>query len=202
MMIIGISGGSCSGKSALADELYSVYPAGDILIIQQDSYYFGISTQKEINPSDIDFDHPNAIDFLGLASDIKRIRDGFHSYIPKYDFITHSRYGFRPVIPPKKIILIEGHLIYCSPIILNLCDLRVFVDADRETRLTRRLNRDVRIRGRKMDEVLKTFNDKVEPAHNMWVLSQKELADLVINGSDPILDNVDKIVSVINQRYI
>ena len=179
--IIGISGGTGSGKSTVADAIINEVGKDNIVYICHDSYYKDISTYKKDEV--VNYDHPNALDTDLMISDLISLMNGNTINIPMYDYITHKRLLKTREINLKSIILIEGILIYNNINLRNLFNIKMYVDTEADERLIRRINRDFINRGRNVDEVIKQYTKFVKPMHNQFVEPTKNFADIIIpNG--------------------
>jgi len=180
MLIIGISGGTGSGKTTLANNILQTTKTTDIVFISQDAYYKDTSHLTFNKRAQINFDHPNAIDFDLLIKHIHALKSNQHIEQPIYSFIEHNRTNKTKTIQPKKIIIIEGILIFYNPTLRDLCDVKIFVEADDDIRLIRRINRDINERGRDIEEVLNRYQNTLKPMHNKFIEPSKSYADVII----------------------
>ena len=169
-VIVGVAGGSCSGKGYFSDFLASKVGAK---ILSMDSYYFGIDKLLDMN-----FDKPAALDLNLIKEQLRILKKGDKVKKPIYDFATHSRTGFEEYFPGK-IIILEG-LFALNNIFVDELDLKIFVTAFKDTRFKRRLDRDVAERGRTKESVIAQWNETVQPMYMEFVRAQKEFADLII----------------------
>lgn len=191
--IIGISGGSCSGKTALCKILNSRFKER-ITFIKQDWYYKGGNFNTN-------FDSPNSIDFDLMISQVKELLDGKEIQTPIYDFATHSRLKKTNIVKPNKIIVIEGILIFYENRLRDLFNLRIYVDADMDTRYIRRLNRDVKERKRSDKEVRERWLRDVKPSHKKYIDPTKSHSHIIINNEkntdlSKALKNPDQLVQI------
>lgn len=182
---IGISGGSCSGKSTLTQKIFAKLGADQCVILPQDDYFFGLgdAPQGKGGPN---FDHPNAVDFEKLCKQLAQLKDGQAIDRPLYDFPTHLPKAETERTEPRPVILIDGILILQHEPLRDLLDLSIFVECDAETRFARRLERDVRERGRSAQSVHEQFANQVGPMHDLHVEPSKRHADIVINSQQSI----------------
>jgi uridine kinase len=153
MLIIGIGGGTGSGKTTVVNQILSEFPEGEVQVISQDSYYKETSHLTFEERCKINFDHPKSIDFELLQSHLKALKKGEHINQPVYSFKTHNRTGETTITKPKKVVIVEGILILSDTELRSLFDIKIFVHADSDERLMRRLKRDIAERGRDLDEV-------------------------------------------------
>lgn len=177
--IIAIAGGSCSGKSRLADHTQKALGDDICTIIRQDNFYkdLGGATPGDPLPN---FDHPNAFEWELLCEQLKVLKTGKAIDIPTYDFVTHRRTNVTERVDPKPIIMIEGILILTQDILCHVFDQSFFVECSEKVRLERRLARDVIERGRTEEGVNKQFSEQVAPMHDKFVIPSKENADMII----------------------
>ena len=184
--ILLMAGGTASGKSTLAHELNK--RIHDSVLIQHDRYYKDIPHPKGYN-----FDEPDALDNALLAKHIALLKSGKSAFTPIYDFPTHMRTKEVEEIKPQKLIIIEGILVMSVPEIVQQSDITIFVDAPADIRLARRIRRDVVERGRDVEGVLEQYFSTVRPMHLLHIEPHKNKADLVINGTRPIDESIQKI---------
>ncbi|HOR40273.1 MAG TPA: uridine kinase [Paludibacteraceae bacterium] len=197
MIIIGIAGGTGSGKSTVAKEILSQLPDGDIAFLPQDSYYKDSSHLPMDKRIEINFDHPDSIEFDLLISHIKELKKGNSVQQPIYSYITCSRAEETVLIKPAKIIVVEGILIFTDKELRKLMDLKVFVDADSDDRLIRVINRDIIERGRSVNSVIERYQKVLKPMHLQFIEPTKRYADLIIPEGGH-----NKVAISILQHYI
>ena len=197
MIIIGIAGGTGSGKSTVAKEILSQLPDGDIAFLPQDSYYKDSSHLPMDKRIEINFDHPDSIEFDLLISHIKELKKGNSVQQPIYSYITCSRAEETVLIKPAKIIVVEGILIFTDRELRKLMDLKVFVDADADDRLIRVINRDIVERGRSVNSVIERYQKVLKPMHLQFIEPTKRYADLIIPEGGH-----NKVAISILQHYI
>lgn len=200
MLIIGIAGGTGSGKTTVVDQIVEELPADEVCVISQDSYYHDTSHLSFEDRKKINFDHPKAIDFDLLVNHLKELRQGNSFEQPVYSFVEHNRTGETITTYPKKVIIVEGILILAHPDIRELFDIKIFVHADSDERLIRRLKRDIATRGRDLEEVLNRYQSTLKPMHQQFIEPTKEFADIIIptNRYNSVAVNV--IRSIIHQK--
>uniref|UniRef100_A0A7S2KHB2 Uridine kinase n=1 Tax=Leptocylindrus danicus TaxID=163516 RepID=A0A7S2KHB2_9STRA len=186
-LIVGIAGGTGAGKTTLARELYAALgKETNVSYIVHDNYYKDISHLSLEERAKTNFDHPDSLDTDLLIQHVKSLKGGENAHIPNYDFSTHMRTKEVTILEAKNIVLIEGILIFSEPKLVELMDLKVFVDTDSDIRLTRRLVRDTSERGRTVEQVIEQYHATVRPMHNQYVQPSKDVADIVIpHGSNP-----------------
>ena len=192
--LIAIAGGSCSGKTTLAQHLYGALGEARAVLMRQDDYYY--SYQGGDLPN---FDAPDALDFDRLAADLKRLKSHEAIAAPLYDFTTHTRRAETRLIAPRDVIILEGILILAVPALTPLIDYACFIDCDEATRFERRLKRDIAERGRTEDSVHRQFFGQVAPAHDRFVEPSKANAQRVISQSDYCADVAALTQSILAQ---
>ncbi len=200
MLIIGIAGGTGSGKTTVVEQIIAELPKDEVCIISQDSYYTDTSHLSYDDRVKINFDHPNSIDFDLMVSHLKELRNGRSFEQPVYSFVDHNRTNETITKFPKKVIIVEGILILTNPEIREMFDINVYVHADSDERLIRRLKRDITDRGRDLNEVLDRYQNTLKPMHQQFIEPTKEFADIIIptNRLNPVAVNV--IRNIIHQK--
>jgi len=189
--ILLVSGGTASGKSAIVSRLVERTGAAHI---GHDRYYFDVP-----EPRGHDFDHPSALETELLVSHVTALQSGQSPKLPVYDFSRHARCSQVEVLSPSPLIVVEGILVMNEPKLVALADLCVFVDAPEALRLSRRIARDVRERGRTEESVLTQYAETVQPNHDRFVQPSKAHAELVLDGSRPIEESVERLIQAIPQ---
>lgn len=180
MYIIGIAGGTGSGKTTVVKEIVDSLPAASVAVIPQDSYYNDSSHVPVEERQSINFDHPDAFDWDLLVEQIKMLRDGKAIDQPTYSYITCTRQPEIVHVEPKEVIIIEGIMALVSPELRNLMDLKIFVDADADNRLIRLVRRDVVERGRTAEAVISRYERVVKAMHEQFIEPTKKYADIII----------------------
>lgn len=180
MLIIGIAGGTGSGKTTVVSQIIEELNNEDVAVISQDSYYQDTSHLALEERVKINFDHPKSIDFDLLVSHLKELKKGNSIEEPVYSFKEHNRTGKTVTIHPKKVIIVEGILILTHADIREMFDIKIYVHADSDERLIRRLKRDINDRGRDLDEVLWRYQTTLKPMHQQFIEPTKEFADIII----------------------
>lgn len=178
--LIGIAGGSGSGKTTFAKRLQQSFGDEYCSILAQDNYYIDQSAKFDHDGGSVNFDHPDALDFELMAEHLRLLKEGKEINVPIYDFATHSRLKQTLPLPPRKLVLIDGILIFASPEVANLFDVKIFVDCPEELRFERRLRRDVEERGRSPEGVKVQFKNQVKPMHDLFVQPSLSLAQDVV----------------------
>jgi uridine kinase len=197
-ILIGIAGGTGSGKSTVTREIYKSITDKNVAIIEQDSYYkdqSDISFEERVKTN---YDHPFAFDNELLISHLKDLLDGKSIQKPIYDFENHNRKKETVLVEPKDIIVLEGILILYDEDLRNLMDIKLFVDTDADVRVIRRILRDIKDRGRTLDSVVKQYMTTVRPAHMQFVEPTKRYADIIIPEGGYNKVAIDIIVTKVN----
>jgi uridine kinase len=199
-MIIGICGGTGSGKTTIANRILESVDARDVAFIQQDSYYRNLKDLPLDYKQAVNFDHPDAIDNDLFVHHIRKLKAGGSVELPIYDFRTHSRANETVLIEPKPIVIVEGILIFADPRILQQMDIKVFVDTPDDIRFIRRLRRDIAERGRTIDSVIEQYLATVRPMHMQFVEPSKRYADVIIPEGGHNLVSIGLISGKIRER--
>tara|TARA_Y100001934_G_C12238769_1_gene719228 strand:+ start:42 stop:677 length:636 start_codon:yes stop_codon:yes gene_type:complete len=203
-ILIGVSGGTGSGKTTVARNIASEFKKNEVVLIQLDSYYKKINHLSFDERSKTNFDHPNAIDFDLLKKDLHNIKQGNSIEIPQYDFKTHTRLDSTTIIDAHHIVIVEGILSLYDQKIRNLMAIKIFVDTDDDIRIIRRLKRDINKRNRSFESVKNQYYNTVRPMHQQFVEPTKKYADIIIpeGGKNPVAIDIlrTKIKSIINER--
>lgn len=202
MLIIGIAGGTGSGKTTVVHQIMNELPETEVGVISQDSYYKDNNNLSFEERALVNFDHPRAIDFNLLVQHLKDLKAGKTIEQPVYSFITHNRTDDTIVTHPRKVMIVEGILILTNPELRDLFDVKVFVHADSDERLIRRLKRDIAERGRDMEEVLNRYQTTLKPMHQQFIEPTKVFADIIIPNDKYNTVAIDVVRAVINQRII
>ena len=200
MLIIGIAGGTGCGKTTVVEQIIAQLPVDEVCVISQDSYYKDTSDLSYQERVKINFDHPNSIDFDLLLQHLKALRDGASFEQPVYSFVEHNRTGETITTHPKKVVIVEGILILTNPELRDLFDVKIYVQADPDERLIRRLKRDIADRGRDMDEVLNRYQTTLKPMHQQFIEPTKAFADIIIPNDKYNTVAIDVVRAVINQK--
>ncbi len=184
-LVIGIAGGTGSGKSTVAHKLASSIPAERCAVIDHDSYYFD---QGHLSPqarAEINYDHPSSLESRLLAEHLRVLRSGTGVDVPIYDFVTHTRRAETRRVNPAPVVLVEGILVFVDPALREQMDIKIFVDTDADIRLMRRIRRDLEQRGRSFASVRDQYYATVRPMHLEYVEPSKRWADLIVpEGGD------------------
>jgi uridine kinase len=199
-MIIGICGGTGSGKTTVANRILESVSADEVVFIQQDLYYRNLKDMPLDYRNAANFDHPDAVDNELLINHLKKLNAGEPVELPIYDFRTHSRLPDTTPIEAKPIVIVEGILIFAEPRLLVQMDLKVFVDTPDDIRFIRRLRRDIAERGRTLDSVIEQYIATVRPMHNQFVEPSKRYADIIIPEGGHNLVSIDLISGRIREK--
>jgi len=179
-MIIGISGGTGSGKTTVAQKIIAPVGAGNVVYLQQDSYYRNLGDMPIDLRHRVNYDHPDAFDTELLINHLDALRGGESIEQPIYDYPTHSRRAETIHLEPRPVIVVEGILVFVNSQMRGLMDLKIFVDTDADIRFIRRLDRDVHERGRTVESVITQYTTTVRPMHLQFVEPSKRYADIII----------------------
>jgi uridine kinase len=179
-LIIGIAGGSGSGKTSVTKRILERLEDRRAAVILHDSYYRDIREYGGMAPAEVNFDHPDALETSLLVRHLEDLRAGRAVDIPSYDYTTHTRAADTRRVESAEIIIVDGILIFSDPALRELMDIRIFVDTDADERLIRRIRRDTRERGRSLDSVLDQYLKTVRPMHLQFVEPSKHWADIII----------------------
>lgn len=179
-MIIGICGGTGSGKTTIARAIVDAVGAERVVLVEQDSYYRNLSDMPLDERHQANFDHPDSIDSDMMVNHLVRLKQGLTVEMPLYDFVTHTRSDRIEVIEPRPVVIVEGILIFAESRVLDLLDVRVFVDTPDDIRLMRRLRRDINERGRTFERTLEQYERTIRPMHFEFVEPSKRHADIII----------------------
>jgi uridine kinase len=199
-LIIGIAGGSGSGKSTVARNVAQALETGSVAFIDMDAYYLNFAHLPLAERRKINWDHPDAFDWELLVCQLASLAAGQAIEKPVYDFVTHTRSDRTVVVPPARVVVIDGILLLSDARVRDLCDVKVFVDADADVRLMRRLRRDINKRGRSLDDVLEQYLTTVQPMHLQFVEPSKRYADIIVPRGGHNAVAVEMIVAKIHRR--
>jgi len=200
MLIIGIAGGTGCGKTTVVNQIVEELKNDEVEVISQDSYYKDTSHLTYDERVKINFDHPSSIDFDLLIHQLKELKKGEAINQPVYSFVEHNRTGETIKTQPRKVIIVEGILILTNPELRDMFDIKIFVHADSDERLIRRLKRDIAERGRDLDEILTRYQTTLKPMHEQFIEPMKEYADIIIPNNKYNTVAVDIVRTIINER--
>jgi len=178
--MIGIAGGSGSGKTSVTSRILERLQNHRAAVILHDSYYRDIREYDGLTPAEVNFDHPDALETSLLVRHLEALRGGQAVEIPSYDYTSHMRARETRRVESAEIIIVDGILIFADPLLRSLFDIRIFVDTDADERLIRRIRRDTKERGRSLDSVLDQYLKTVRPMHLQFVEPSKHWADIII----------------------
>ena len=202
MLIIGIAGGTGSGKTTVVNQIIEELKNEQVDVISQDSYYQDTSHLNFEERKKINFDHPKSIDFDLLVAHLQDLKTGKNIQQPVYSFKEHNRTKDTVEIHPRKVVIVEGILILTHPDIREMFDIKIYVHADSDERLIRRLKRDISERGRDLEEVLWRYQTTLKPMHQQFIEPTKEFADIIIPTNRYNTVAVDIVQTIIKQRLL
>jgi uridine kinase len=200
MLVVGIAGGTGSGKTTVVKEIVKRLPKDEVAIVPQDSYYKDNSHIPMEERHDINFDHPSSIEFKLLVEHIAQLKKGIPIHQPIYSYLTCTRSEETITVEPKNVIIIEGIMILQNTRLRDLMDIKVFVDADNDDRLMRVVQRDIEERGRSVSKVLKRYEDTVKPMHLQFIEPTKRYADIIIPQGGKNKVAIDILTSIIEKN--
>lgn len=180
MIIIGIAGGTGSGKTTVVNKIINSLPQGEVAVLPQDSYYKDSSHIPVEERSKINFDEPAAIEWTLLAKHIRELKEGKTIQMPTYSYLTCTRQPETVTVEPREVVIVEGILVLTDPMMRDMMDVKVFVDADADERLIRVIARDCVERGRTPIMVLNRYQEVLKPMHEMYIEPSKRYADLIV----------------------
>lgn len=182
MLLIGIAGGSGSGKTTIVNKLIEALPGDSVSVISQDAYYWDNGSLSPEAKKEINFDHPNSIEWDLLVKHIDMLKEGKTIQMPIYTYVTCARSKETISVRPAEVVIVEGILVFTCPELVERMDVKIFVDADSDDRLMRNIRRDIMERGRSVNDVLRHYEDFVKPMHQQFIEPTKRIADLIIPG--------------------
>jgi uridine kinase len=198
MLIIGIAGGSGSGKTTVVKKIVGALPEDSVAVVPQDAYYYDNGHLSQEEKDKINFDHPNSIEWDLLNHQVNMLKTGHEINMPTYSYVDCARGKETVLIKPKEIIIIEGILILTNATLRNQLDIKLFVSTDGDDRLMRIIRRDISERGRNYEEALQHYEKFVKPMHQQFIEPTKQYADVIIpqGGNNKVA--IDMVVSRIN----
>lgn len=199
-MIIGICGGTGSGKTTIARNIVEAVGAENVVLVEQDSYYRDLADMPLDERHQANFDHPDSVDSNMMVHHILRLKQGLPAEMPLYDFKTHTRTTNIEIIEPRPVVIVEGILIFAEPRVLDLLDVRVFVDTPDDVRLLRRLKRDHAERGRTYEHTMDQYMRTIRPMHFEFVEPSKRHADIIIPEGAQMGVSVEFLCSLVREK--
>jgi uridine kinase len=199
-LIIGIAGGSGSGKSTVAKNVADNLSTSSVAFIDMDAYYKNFSALPLEARKKLNWDHPDAFDYDLLCSHLDALSNRNAIDKPEYDFVTHLRGTKFTRVEPADVVVIDGILLFVDERVRDLCDVKVFVDADADIRLIRRIERDAHVRGRPLDEIIDQYLSTVQPMHLQFVEPSKRYADVIVPRGGHNSIAIEMIVAKIQRR--
>lgn len=198
MLVIGIAGGTGSGKTTVVNKILQQLNAEGVNVLSQDNYYHDNQNLTLSEREILNYDHPKSIDFELLLEHVQALKNGESIEQPIYSFVTHSRTGDHLTVEPKNVLIVEGILVLTNKELLKEFDLKVFVHADSDERLIRRIRRDTQERGRDLQEVLHRYQTTLKPMHQEFIEPSKNEADLIVPNMRQNSVAIDFLTTVIN----
>jgi uridine kinase len=202
VFVLGIAGGTGSGKTTIAANVIAALPAGAAVLIESDAYYRDRTALPQAEREHINYDHPDAIETEFLAAHLGALRAGRAIDMPQYDYREHARRRETRRVEPAPVVVVEGILVLADERLRAQMDLKIFVDTDADVRLMRRLRRDIEERGRTFDQVAEQYADTVRPMHLAFVEPSKRFADLVVPEGGQNQPALDAIVGRLLQTLV
>ena len=202
MLIIGIAGGTGCGKTTVVNQIINELPDGEVGVISQDSYYNDLSHLSLEERRKTNFDHPQSIDFILLEEHLSLLKAGHSIKQPVYSFLECNRTDKTVLVHPTKVLIVEGILILTNARIRKMMDIKIFVHADSDERLIRRLKRDVNERGWNLDETLEKYQANIKPMHLQFIEPSKEYADIIIPNNKYNTVAVDMVRTIISEKLV
>jgi uridine kinase len=199
-LIIGVAGGTGSGKSTVARNVAQALDTESVAFIDMDAYYLNFAHLPLPERRKINWDHPETFDWELLVGQLGRLSAGESIEKPVYDFVSHTRSDRTVIIPPARVVVVDGILLFSDSRVRDLCDVKVFVDADPDIRLIRRIRRDMSKRGRPLDEILDQYVTTVQPMHLQFVEPTKRYADVIVPRGGHNAIAIEMIVAKIQRR--
>jgi len=199
-LIIGIAGGSGSGKSTVANNVAELLTTSSVAFIDMDAYYKNFPALTLEERKKLNWDHPDAFDYDLLCAHLEALARREPIEKPEYDFVTHLRRPAPTRVEPADVIVIDGILLFVDERVRELCDVKVFVDADADIRIIRRIERDTHVRGRPVDEIIEQYLSTVQPMHLQFVEPSKRYADVIVPRGGHNTIAIEMIVAKIQRR--
>ncbi|HNY53114.1 MAG: uridine kinase [Bacteroidales bacterium] len=200
MLIVGIAGGTGSGKTTVVRKVMEKLPSEQVVVIPQDAYYKDNGHIPLEERQKINFDHPDSLEFSLLIDHIQKLKEGQSIEMPIYSYLTCLRSKETITIKPSRVVLVEGIMILCDSRLREMFDIKVFVDADADDRLGRVIQRDIVERGRSVMMVLERYHETVKPSHLQFIEPTKRYADIIIPGGGDNQVGIGVLVSIIEKH--
>jgi uridine kinase len=200
MLIVGIAGGTGSGKTTVIRKLMKVFPEDQVVVMPQDAYYKDNGHLPLEERQKINFDHPDSVEFSLLINHLQELKKGNPVNMPIYSYLTCLRSPDYVLIKPSLVVLVEGILILCDSGLRDMLDIKVFVDADADDRLGRVIQRDIEERGRNVQMVLERYHKTVKPSHLQFIEPSKRYADIIIPGGGENQVGIEVLVTIIERH--
>lgn len=197
MLVIGIAGGTGSGKTTVVSKILKNLDIEKVNVLSQDNYYHDNANLTLQERESLNYDHPKSIDFELLVQHIRDLKEGKSVEQPIYSFVTHTRTGNYTRIEPRDVLIVEGILVLTNKELLKELDLKVFVHTDTDERLIRRIRRDIQERGRDLEEVLHRYQSTLKPMHDEFIEPSKSHADIIIPNMKPNSVAIDFLATVV-----
>lgn len=200
MFIIGIAGGTGCGKTTVVKKIMNNFPERQVTLLPQDSYYKDNSHLPLEDRQKINFDHPESLEFDLLIDHLRKLKSGQPIEQPTYSYLTCTRNEKTILVQPRKVIIVEGILIFTQPRLRKIFDIKVYVDAEPDDRLSRVIQRDMAERGRGVEQVLKRYYETVKPMHTQFIEPTKRFADIIVpqGGNNTVAINV--LTTIVKER--
>ena len=202
MLIVGIAGGTGSGKTTVVRKVKAVFPSNEVIVLPQDAYYKDNGQISLEERQKINFDHPDSVEFQLLIDQLKLLKEGQEINMPIYSYLTCLRSKETITIKPARVALVEGILILSDSGLRDMLDIKVFVDADADDRLGRVITRDIVQRGRSVLKVLERYHDTVKPSHLQFIEPSKRYADIIIPGGGENQVGIEVLISIIEKHLL
>lgn len=200
MLVVGIAGGTGSGKTTVVNKILERLPGDKVTILPQDAYYKDNSRLKMEDRQEVNFDHPDSVEFSLLIEHLNQLKNGKRIKRPIYSYLTCTRSEETIPIEPRQVTILEGILILTSAELRKLIDVKVFVDADADDRLSRVVSRDIQERGRSVNKVLERYDKTVKPMHLQFIEPSKRYADIIVPQGGNNLVAIDILTTLIMDR--
>lgn len=198
MLVIGIAGGTGSGKTTVVSKILKNIDVEGVNVLSQDNYYHDNAHLTLQEREKLNYDHPKSIDFELLVEHVRALKNGQSIQQPLYSFVTHTRTGQHLLVEPKNVLIVEGILVLTHKELLKEFDLKVFVHADNDERLIRRIRRDTQERGRDLEEVLHRYQTTLKPMHEEFIEPSKSHADIIIPNMKPNSVAIDFLATIVS----